>query len=154
MVSLIVVPGQALGPALLGACEGDLLDALGPPNTRRPRGQARGLTLYWDRPALRVDVDDEGTVEFCEVTYADGEPRAMLGDTDLLGRPANEVAEILTSSQHGFLEEGGYTFTCPTGLSLWRAVLPHGDADADSDDRDYRDGDYWRTVAVAAPGYW
>jgi hypothetical protein len=151
VVGLIVVPGQALGPVLLGAREGDLLDALGPPNTRRPKGQGRGLTLYWDRPALRVDLDDQGNVEFCEATYADGEPQAMLGDTDLFGSPASEVAEVLKASQHGYFEEDGYAFTCPTGLALWRAVLPHGDADADTDDRD---GDYWRTVAVAAPGYW
>ena len=151
MVSLTVLPGQALGPAVLGAGEGDLLDALGPPSTRRSRDQGRGLTLYWDRPALQVDLDGDGNVEFCEATYADGEPRVMLGDTDLLGSPASEVAEILMSSQHGSFAEDGYAFTCPTGLSLWRAVVPDGDADADTDDRD---GNYWRTVAVAAPGYW
>ena len=82
----------------------------------------------------------------------------MLGDTDLLGRAANDVAEILGASQHGRFEEDGYTFTCPTGLSLWRAVLPHdadGDAVTDADaDTDDRDGAFWRTVAVAAPGYW
>ena len=75
----------------------------------------------------------------------------MLDDTDLFGRPASDVAEILEASDHGRFEEDGYTFTCPTGLSLWRAVIPRGDADADTDDRD---GAYWRTVAVAAPGYW
>ena len=151
MVSLTVVPGQALGPVVLGAGEGDLLDALGSPSTRRPNAQGRGLTLSWDRPALRVDLDDDGNVEFCEATYTDGEPRAMLGDTDLFGSPASDVAESLISSQHGFFEEAGHTFTCPTGLSLWRAVLPDGDVEADTDDRD---GEYWRTVAVAAPGYW
>lgn len=151
MVSLIVVPGQALGPVVLGARGRDLLEALGPPNTRRPEGQGHGLTLHWERPALRVDVDDQQNVEFCEVTFADGEPQAMLGDMDLFGRPASEVAEILKASQHGYFEEDGYSFTCPTGLSLWRAVLPHDDGDADTDDRD---GAFWRTVAIAAPGYW
>ena len=75
----------------------------------------------------------------------------MLGDTDLFGSPASDVAEVLISSQRGVFEENGHTFTCPSGLSLWRAVLPDGDAEADADDRD---GEYWRTVAVAAPGYW
>ena len=105
MVSLTVLPGQALGPAVLGATEGDLLDALGPPSTRRPNAQGRGLTLSWDRPALRVDLGDDGNVEFCEATYSDGEPQVMLGDTDLFGIPAIEVAEILQSSQHGSFEE-------------------------------------------------
>ena len=75
----------------------------------------------------------------------------MLENMDLFGSPASEVVEILKTSQHGQVEEDGYTFTCPTGLSLWRAVLPHDDADTDIDDRD---GEYWRTVAIAAPGYW
>ena len=71
MVSLTIVPGQALVPVVLGAGEEDLLDALGSPSTRRPNGQGRGLTLSWDRPALRVDLDDDGKVEFCEATYTD-----------------------------------------------------------------------------------
>jgi hypothetical protein len=101
---------------------------------------------------LRVDLDDQGTVEFCEVTYSEGEPQAMLDDTDLFGSPASAVAEILVASQRGRFEEDGHTFTCPTGLSLWRAVVPNdADAAADIDDRD---GEYWRTVAIAAPGYW
>jgi hypothetical protein len=76
MVSLTVVPGTALGPAVLGANERDLLETCGSPSTRRPNGQGRGLTLYWERPSLRLDLDD-GDVEFCEVTFADGEPRVM-----------------------------------------------------------------------------
>jgi hypothetical protein len=146
-----VVPGEALGPVRLGASEGDLVDALGDPSLRRSGDHGRTVSLFWDRPALRVDLDDPGDVVFCEVTYGDGGPQVMLEGTDIFGRPATEVAQILTAVHQGYFGDNGYSFTCPSGLALWRPVLPDDGEDYDTDDRR---GDYWRTAAVAAPGYW
>ena len=106
--------------------------------------------MWWASPSLRVDLDAHGLVEFCEVTFDDGEPHVSLDGLDLLGLPADEVAALLAASLGGDYEESGCTFRCPSGLALWRATLPEA-GHANPDDRE---GRYWRTVAVAAPGYW
>ena len=150
MIHLAVVPGQVLGPVVLGASESAVIQELGEPRARRQADRGEGVSLWWASPSLRVDLDANGLVEFCEVTYNDGEPHVSLEGVDLLGLPADEVAAHLSASMGGDYDESGYSFTCPSGLALWRAALPE-DGDANPNDRG---GRYWRTVAVAAPGYW
>ena len=150
MAALDVVPGLALGPAVIGADEGAIVQALGTPRVRRSADNGSGRSLWWQEPSVRVDIDEQGLAVLCEATFVDGDPQAVFDGIDLLGVPASEVAELLASTLGGYYEEGGHTFTCPSGLSLWRDSLPN-EGPANPDDRG---GDYWRTVAVAAPGYW
>lgn len=150
MVDLPVMPGHSLGSVVLGMSEGAVIEQLGEPRARRPADSGEGISMWWADPSLRVDLDSKGRVEFCEVTFVDGEPRTTLDGVDLLALPADEVAALLAASWGGAYEEGGYSFTCPPGLALWRATLP-GDGETDPDDRG---GRHWRTLAVAAPGYW
>jgi hypothetical protein len=150
VVDLAVVPGPALGPIVLGMSESDVIEGRGQPRARRQAGSGEGTSMWWASPSLRVDLDADGLVEFCEVTFDDGEPHVSLDGVDLLALPADEVAAHLSASLGGDFEESGYSFTCPSGLTLWRATLPE-DGDANPNDRG---GRYWRTVAVAAPGYW
>lgn len=150
MVELAVVPGHSLGSAVLGTSESAVIEWLGQPRERRSTADGEGVSLWWSNPSLRVDLDAQGRVEFCEVTYEDGGPQTTFDGIDLLALPADQVATHLASSLGGSYEEGGHSFTCPTGLALWRPTLPGGD-EADPDDRG---GQYWRTLAVAARGYW
>jgi len=150
VVDLAVVPGKTLGPVVLGMSESALIQRLGEPRARRQSDGGGGVSLWWADPSLRVDLDADGWVEFCEVTFNDGEPHVSLDGIDLLARPADEVAAHLSASLGGDYEESGYSYTCPSGLALWRATLPE-EGDTNPDDRE---GRYWRTVGVAAPGYW
>ncbi len=150
MVDLPVVPGQSLGSVVLGTSERVVIEQLGEPRERRQAANGEGISMWWASPSLRVDLDADGRVEFCEVTFVDGEPQATLDGVDLLALPADEVAALVAASLGGGYEENGYSFTCPSGLALWRVALP-GDGEADPDDRG---GRHWRTLAIAAPGYW
>jgi len=151
MTALDVEPGHALGRVVIGSSEADLLSAVGPPNSRREASRSERTTLYWDAPRLRVDLDVSGVVEFVELTWDPTTPAAMYDGIDLLGTQADVVAQALISSDGGSFNEQGHGFACPTGLALWRPILPGSD---DTQYDEYRDGAYWATVAVAARGYW
>jgi hypothetical protein len=151
VVELAVVPGYSLGPVVVGTGVAAVMATLGDPSVRRPAASGAGASLWWRDPSLRVDLDAEGLVEFCEVTFVGSGPLVIFGGVDLLGLPAAQVAEMLTSTLGGDYEEGGYSFISPSGLALWRPVLPSEAGDANPDDRQ---GAYWRTVGVAAVGYW
>ncbi len=108
--------------------------------------------LFWDLPGLRVDLDSSDLVEFVELSWDPAAPAAATyAGMDVLGMPVEEVAHALTVSDAGYFDERGHSFVCPSGLALWRPVLPDGD---DSQEDEYRNGAYWATVSVAAPGYW
>lgn len=142
-----VEPGQGIGPVVLGMTGKQLTEALGAPGARHglePR------TLRWG--SLRVDLDANDRTEFVELSWAPDGIRAVYRGSDLLRAPAEEVADLLARHEDGYPVEGGYAFVCPTGVSVWRPVLPDDDEPGHSPE--YRDGRYWATVAVARPGYW
>ena len=104
VTALDVVPGRALGRVVIGSTEADLLSALGQPNTRSEAACDR-TTLYWDVPPMRVDLDASGDVEFVELTWEPGAPVARYDGIDLLGTPADVVANALISSDGGSFRE-------------------------------------------------
>lgn len=138
-----VVPGRRLGPVEIDAHRSAVVASLG-----TPASVQGDRSLYWDLPPLRVDLDASDGVEFVELSWTPGGPAALLGDLDLLGGPADLIADAL-AERGGRLEEQGHSLVC-SGLALWRPVLPE---EAVSDD-EYRGGQHWATVAVARAGYW
>jgi hypothetical protein len=152
MKNFDVVPGRALGPVVIGSTDTELLRALGQPASRRPAEGSEALTLFWYLPSLRVDIDFSGLVEFAELSWGPAAPAAATyAGIDLLGTPVEAVASALIISDAGYFAERGHSFVCPNGLALWRPVLPDGE---DTQEDEYRNGAFWATVAVAAPGYW
>lgn len=143
---LPIVAGSALGPVRLGMAERDVRALLGRPESQRDDSR------WWAMSSLRVDLDEQGRVEFVEVCHdEDFGWRTLYDGRDLLATPAEEVTAVLHREQPRY-EEDGYSLTCATGLALWRPVKPE-DVQNEPED-EYRDGRCWSSLAVAAPAYW
>lgn len=143
-----IKPGQALGPVELGMTEEQLTAALGAADARHP---VEPRTLRWG--PLRVDLDATGRTEFVELSWDPDGVSPVYRGLDLLRAPAEEVADLLARHEGGYPADDGYAFECPTGLSVWRPILPEED-DEPGHSPEYRDGRCWATVAVGRPGYW
>jgi hypothetical protein len=143
-----IEPGQALGPVVLGMTEEQLTEALGAAGARDP---VEPGTLWWG--PLRVDLDAAGRTELVELSWDRDGVRPVYRGLDLLRASAEEVAGVLARHEGGYPAAGGYALECPTGLSVWRPVVPEDD-DEPGHSPEYRDGRCWATVAVAPPGYW
>jgi hypothetical protein len=129
--------------------EPDLRRALNRPESQRERKR------WWARSSLCVEFDEQERVEFVEVTHdAELGWRVLYDQRDLLTVPADDAPAILHREQPRY-DEDGHSLVCPTGLALWRPITPETqDDDATELEDDHQSGRCWRTVAVAAAGYW
>jgi hypothetical protein len=127
---------------------------------------AYGLALVGRRPVEGVAYDVLSLVALVSGYYAMSHLRGFgvgFGPVLFWMLPRSRRDRCLASARSGCTTGGvrarrlpggrGYAFVCPTGLSVWRPILPE-ENDEPGHSPEYRDGRCWATVAVARPGYW
>jgi hypothetical protein len=150
-MDLNVVPGERLGPFVLGAAESELervfrsVEGLVEPAPFQPR--PRGTAHYDFRMTVKARIDRGGRVESVQVSGSGASEsfRVRFRGVDLLGAPAHEVMHLLSQVDEIQADEFGYRVVAPhLGIVLARSVVP--------DDEDDEEGRYFTAVLIARQG--
>jgi hypothetical protein len=151
MLELDVVPGERVGPFVLGLSESELeqvyrsIDGLKDlaPFQVRPRGTAH----YAFHLSVKARIDRDGLVQAIQVSGSGSSESFLVRfqGMDLLGTPADEVMEFLSGFDSLSVDEFRFRAVAPQlGLVLSRSVVP--------DDEDDEDGRYFTAVLAAKKG--
>lgn len=128
MKKVIIEPGYAIGPVLLGMSRADVARAVGKPSRQfqKHESSARRTDVYLDY-CLNVDFSETAQVEFIEAFPLDGVIHMLTG-IRVFETPAEGLLAALSSKADLYEAEKGVAFVSyEVGIALLRssAEQPH-----------------------------
>lgn len=145
-----VLPHVGIDSITLGMSRGDIVAQRGDPD----KGSTNSVLYYSSDSRVALNLDVGGVLEYIEASWDHvTRPRAVLGEVDLFGAPADDVVRQLARRSASRVAEGGQSVVFgELDLVLWRPTLP-SDYDDDDPEDEYRRGAFWMTFGVGRPGY-
>ena len=125
-----VVPDQGAGPVRLGMTRQECRDAMPEaPEEFRKLAEDPQTTDAFHESSFQVFYDAADRVEYVELSRHGTAFRARFDGEPILELDADVAVALVARRAAGGTDDGGYAYVFPTlSLSLWRPILPEGDA--------------------------